>query len=247
MKWFDTHIHSEGRSVEDLKRMADAGIEFAITCAFYPIPPEHPETLLDLFRKLETFEVKRGEKAGMKIFPALGIHPRCIPPKYEVVLPAITRGVAVGEIGLEKGGEMEVKVFKAQLRIAKENDLPCVIHTPRNNKDVITRKTLDILERISFPEELAVIDHITPFTAEEVLRNGYFGGISIQPGKLSPVEALSIVEKYGPERLMLNSDTGFSESEMDAVVKAGTLIAEKLGRDVAEKVGMDNGKKFFKV
>jgi hypothetical protein len=247
MKWFDTHIHSEGRSVEDLKRMADAGIEFAVTCAFYPIPPEHPETLLDLFRKLEIFEVKRGEKAGMSIFPALGVHPRCIPPKYEVVLPAITRGVAVGEIGLEEGGEAEVKVFKAQLRIAKENDLPCIIHTPRNNKEIITEKTLQILERISFPEELAVIDHLSPSTAEDVLKHGYYGGLSVQPGKLTPSEALAIVEEYGPERLMLNSDAGFSESEMDAVAKAGNLIAEKLGREVAEKAGMENAKKFFKV
>ena len=247
MKWFDTHIHSEGRSVEDLRKMADAGIEFAVTCAFYPIPPEHPETLLDLFRKLEIFEAKRGEKAGMNIFPALGIHPRCIPPKYEVVLPAITRGVAVGEIGLEEGGEAEVKVFKAQLRIAKENDLPCIIHTPKNNKEIITEKTLEILEAISFPEELAVIDHLSPLTAEEVLKQGYYGGLSVQPGKLTPSQALEIVEKYGPERLMLNSDTGFSESEMDAVAKAGNLMAEKLGRDVAEEVGMKNAKEFFKV
>ena len=247
MEWFDTHIHSEGRSVEDLKRMADANIRLAVTCAFYPIPPEHPETLLDLFRKLETFEVKRGEKAGMEIFPALGIHPRCIPPKYEVVLPAITRGVAVGEIGLEEGGEAEVRVFKAQLRIAKENDLPCIIHTPRNNKEIVTEKTLDILERISFPEELAIIDHISPSTAKDVLENGYYGGLSVQPGKLTPLEALKIVEEYGPERLMLNSDTGFSESEMDAVAKAGNLIAERLGRDVAERVGMENARKFFKV
>jgi len=247
MKWFDTHIHSEGRSVEDLRRMADAGIESAITCAFYPIPPEHPETLIDLFRKLEIFEVKRGEKAGVKIYPALGIHPRCIPPRYEVVLPAITRGVAVGEIGLEEGGEAEVKVFKAQLRIAKENDLPCIIHTPRNNKEVITEKTLEILEAISFPEELAVIDHLSPSIAGKVLKDRYYGGLSVQPGKLTSLEALTIVEEYGPERLMLNSDTGFSESEMDAVAKAGSLIAEKLGRDVAEDVGMKNAKKFFKV
>jgi hypothetical protein len=34
---------------------------------------------------------------------------------------------------------------------------------------------------------------------------------------------------------------------MDAVAKAGSLIAEKLGRDVAEDVGMKNAKKFFKV
>ena len=79
MEVFDTHIHSEGRSIENLEEMAKNGIKKAITCAYYPIEPKFAETLIDLFRKLTTFEVEREKSVGIEIYPAIGIHPRCIP------------------------------------------------------------------------------------------------------------------------------------------------------------------------
>jgi len=83
MEVFDIYIHSEGRSIDDLSKMAEKGIKRAITCAFYPMEPKFAETMIDLFRKLTTFEVERGKEAGMQIYPAIGIHPRCIPPNFK--------------------------------------------------------------------------------------------------------------------------------------------------------------------
>jgi hypothetical protein len=125
MKIFDTHIHSEGRSIEDLAEMVGMGIEMAISCAFYPIQPLYPETLIDLFRKLTIFEIERGKKAGMRIHAAVGIHPRCIPPKYKRILDMEKSDdwVAFGEIGLESGEKKEVKVLKEQLEVAKKNSI----------------------------------------------------------------------------------------------------------------------------
>jgi len=39
MEIFDTHIRSEGRSVEHFEEMTKNGIKKVITCAFYPIEP----------------------------------------------------------------------------------------------------------------------------------------------------------------------------------------------------------------
>ena len=162
MELFDTHIHSEGRSVEDLKFMAENGIKKALTCAFYPIVPRYGETLIDLFRKLVEFEAYRGKKAGMEIYAAIGIHPRCIPQNW--------------------------------------------------------RNVLEFIE-LSFPEDLAVIDHASSETVEMIRKKGYYVGLTVQPGKLSVDEAVSILNKYGDERFIANSDTGFSESDMLAVRK----------------------------
>ena len=218
----DSHIHSEGRSVEDLRFMAKNGIEKAVTCAFYPIEPRFPETLIDLARKLTEFEPMRGESAGMKIYSAIGIHPRCIPPDWQKVLEFIegySGYIAIGEIGLEKGSDEEKEILKAQILLAKKLDIPVIIHTPKKNKELILEKTLEILDTVSFPEDLALIDHNSLKTVKTVLDKGYWAGITVQPGKLSVEEAVKIVEEFGDENLIANSDTGFSESDMLAVMK----------------------------
>jgi len=222
MEVFDTHIHSEGRSVEDLERMAKEGIVKAVTCAFYPIEPKFAETLIDLFRKLTTFEVERGKSAGMEIYPAIGIHPRSIPPNYRKVLEHMEiECIAFGEIGLETANDLEVEVLTEQLKLAKKLDKPCIIHTPRKNKLEITEKTLKILREVGFPEELAIVDHATPETVKLILDAGYYAGLTVQVGKLKAEEVYAIVSEYGFEKFVLNSDTGFDKADM--VLKATRL------------------------
>lgn len=249
MKCFDSHIHSEGRSVEDLTTMSKEGIKAAITCAFYPIEPMYQETLIDLFRKLIEFEGYRGKKAGMEIYAAIGIHPRCIPPSYNKVLDAMETmdSIAFGEIGLEDVTSKEIEVFESQLKLAKKIDKPCIIHTPRNNKLEVTKKTLEILEKIGFPESLAIIDHVNVETIEIVLKSNYTAGLTVQPGKLGKDEVVTIVEKHGFENFVLNSDTGFSPSDMIAVVKTANALVERFDEKDVEKIAWSNGMKFFKI
>ena len=249
MKCFDTHIHSEGRSVEDLTKMSNSGIKLAITCAFYPIKPMYQETLIDLFRKLNEFESYRGKKAGMEIYAAIGIHPRCIPPKYDKVIKTMEEmdAIAFGEIGLEDATEREVEVFEAQLKLAKRIDKPCIIHTPRNNKKEITLKTIEILKKLEFPENLAVVDHASTETVEIILKNNYIAGLTVQPGKLKETEVVEIVKEHGFESFVLNSDTGFSPSDMTAVVKTTNVLLETFDTMDVEKISWKNGVKFFKI
>ncbi|RLI79848.1 deoxyribonuclease [Archaeoglobales archaeon] len=249
MKCFDTHIHSEGRSVEDLTAMANEGIKAAITCAFYPIKPMFQETLIDLFRKLIDFEKYRGKKTGMEIHTAIGIHPRCIPPTYTKVLEMMEGmdSTAFGEIGLEDATQEEIEVFESQLKLAIRVDKPCIIHTPRNNKKEVTKKTFGILEKIGFPETLAVIDHVSLETVETVLKANYIAGLTVQPGKLREEEVVTIVEEHGFENFILNSDTGFSPSDMFAVVKTVNVLIEKFDKKDVKRVAWENGMRFFRI
>jgi len=250
MDVFDTHIHSEGRSVEDLERMAKEGIKKAVTCAFYPIEPKFPETMIDLFRKLTTFEVERGKSAGMELYPAIGIHPRCIPPNYGRAVESMEEMecVAFGEIGLETATDLEVEVFKEQLKLAKRLDKPCIIHTPRRNKVEVTEKTLKILQEIGFPESLAVIDHATNDTVKVILNAGYYVGLTVQVGKLNAEEVYEIVSEFGFERFVLNSDTGFDKADMFATAKAVRFLEEKgIDKSDIEKLAVKNALRLFKL
>ncbi len=248
LKVYDTHTHSEGRSIKELKEMAEKGIVKINSCAFYPVRPMHYGTLIDLFRKLQEFETERGDKAGLKIYPAIGIHPRCIPPEWEKVIDYMEdyQPKILGEIGLEEGNDLERRVLEAQLSIAAKHDIPCIIHTPRKNKLIVTEKLLDILERISFPAELAVIDHLSHETVSKVFKRGHYCGLTVEKGKLTPEEVLDILKEFEAERFMLNSDSGFGGSEYLSVLRTAEFLLESgLGDDV-KKVSIKNAEAFFK-
>ena len=246
---YDSHIHSEGRSQKELAEMVEAGIRFANSCAFYPVRPLYPETLIDLFRKLEDFETERGKRVGLKIIPALGIHPRCIPQNWRKTTEFLEERPPkiFGEIGLEKGNELEVEVLKEQLKLAKKFDVPCIIHTPRKNKVKVTQKLLSILEELNFPEELAVVDHVSLETVSEVIKRGFHAGLTVEEGKLSESDVLEILKKFGPEKLMLNSDTGFTSLEYLSTSKTISFLLERVEKDALEKIASKNARKFFRV
>ena len=67
--------------------------------------------------------------------------------------------VAIGEIGLETASEMEIKVFKQQLKIAQDMGIKVIVHTPRTNKKEITNITASIIED-NIETSLIQLDHV---------------------------------------------------------------------------------------
>jgi len=250
MKCFDAHIHSEGRSSEDLEFMASEGVKRAITCAFYPIIPKHQGTLIDHFRKLITFEKERGARAGMEIYPAIGVHPRCIPPQFDKILEFMEKdeeSIAFGEIGLERGGKIEKDVLIIQLKIAEKLDKPCIIHTPKNNKLEMTKEIIKVLEDLNFPMERVILDHATPETVEIILKRGYHAGLTVEEGKITPEDVVRIVKEYGTKNLIINSDTGFAPSMKIAVAQTTRILLENFNEKTVSKLVWDNANKFFEI
>jgi hypothetical protein len=250
--YFDSHFHSEGIGFSEIRKMAEAKIVEACSVAFYPVKPLYAETMIDLFRKLIEFEPRRCEAAGLKLHVAVGIHPRCIPQSYKKALEFVENmevegWVAFGEIGLEKGTSLEIEVLQEQLKIAERLDVPCIIHTPRANKKTITEKILSILEKMNFPDSLAVIDHVNFETLDMVYRTGYKIGLTVQPGKLSPKDVLRIVEGREIEKFVINSDAGFSDSDFIAVSKAARFLEANVEKDVVRRVAFENAKEFLRV
>ncbi len=241
---FDSHVHSEGLGVTELRKMKESGIEKICSLSFYPVKPLFPQTLIDAFRKLEDFERRRCKVLGIEMFAGVGIHPRCIPPNYATVIEHLEANEwdLFGEIGLENATNEEIKVFEDHLRVAKSKEIPCVIHTPRNNKRVVTQKTIEVLESVSFPAELAVIDHVNFENLDLVLKKDYWIGLTVQLGKLSVEEVAKIIEEHGSERFIVNSDSGYGNEFVTAVAEVAKIVGKE-----AEKICFKNTEKFLGV
>ncbi|MDZ5698636.1 TatD family hydrolase [Chelativorans sp. M5D2P16] len=54
--------------------------------------------------------------------------------------------VAIGEIGYDEQTDLEDHYFRAQLELAKELELPVMIHTPHRDKKRGTTRSLDVIE-----------------------------------------------------------------------------------------------------
>jgi predicted metal-dependent TIM-barrel fold hydrolase len=224
----DAHIHADTRPYEDFGNMAIAGVKAAITCAHDPLRMSTSDVVLDHFHRILNNDVNRAEENGLKLYVALGIHPRSIAKDYERVmekLPFLLKDkgiVAIGEIGLETASKSEKNVFKRQLLLAETLNMVAIIHTPRRNKEKITTITTQIIEENVDPHSV-LIDHVDGSIIDNLMDLGTMMGLTIQPNKMTPDEAVSILmeygDEYGLERFVLNSDMSSSPSDPLSVPK----------------------------
>ena len=241
----DSHTHIYLAGYQPIEEMVKAGYEAVVQCAYIPVRPSGASTVRDLFEWLIFSERERCRKYGLECYVAVGIHPRCAPrADYKGVLGAVEEYltapgvVALGEVGLEAEGHVEL--LRDQLKIAKRLDRPAIIHTPKRNKLEATELILKVLKEVGMPEDLAVVDHVRPETAEMVRREGYWIGLTVQPGKLTVEEAVAIADTYGPEKFLVNSDVGEDPADPLAVLR----FSEKYDKwPLAE----GNPRKFFRL
>ncbi|MCP4130458.1 MAG: TatD family hydrolase [bacterium] len=128
MNLVDAHCHLESPElVEDLdsilKDAGDAGIVKLITSA---VTPRQWPVSVSIARKYPEVEC------------ALGVHPWFASPEHrekirDLAAARDTGAVAIGEIGLDKKIEnpdftIQTEIFEQQLAIARETDLPVIIH-----------------------------------------------------------------------------------------------------------------------
>nr|WP_255350869.1 TatD family hydrolase [Methanothermobacter sp. CaT2] len=225
MQWFkggfeliDSHIHADTRPFEDFELMAVSGIEGAITCAHDPLEMTSSDVVMAHFRRLVTVDPERAARNGLKLYIALGIHPRAIPRDPERViekLPDLLKNpsvVAVGEVGLDSGSEIEKDVFKSQLKVAEELGYPVIVHTPRRGKADITPQIMDVIDG-TIDESMVVVEHVNMEVLPELVETECMLGLTVQPEKLTPEEAVEILREYGTERFVLNSDMSSAPSD----------------------------------
>ena len=246
-------MHADARSGEDFREMFLAGIDTAITCSYYPYRIPHELVLLNHLNRILEFDTKRASEYGLELKVALGIHPtnsNVNPDKiFENLYKWSETGqiVAIGEIGLEDLTDEEIDIFKRQLDIADELNSKVIIHTPRKNKKEVLKEILDILPQ-HLDENQAVIDHINPQTVGDAINTDCMLGLTVQPQKMDKFEAISILDEYGFDKFLLNSDISNKPSDPLSVPKTVRELARQgYGQSEIEKVSHTNAQEFFKI
>jgi hypothetical protein len=100
-----------------------------------------------------------------------------------------------------------------------------LVHTPHNNKLEGTLRIIAICKEMELKPELVDIDHNTEETMQHALDGGFWAGITMYPRtKCTPQRARDMVERFGIERVLLNSSADWEWSDPLAVPKAARLM-----------------------
>lgn len=256
MKIFDPHIHMTSRTTDDYQAMADAGVYAVLEPAFWLGQPRtHVGSFEDYFLSLIGWERFRASQFGIWHFCTIGMNPK------EANNPRVAQGVldlmprylakdgvvAVGEIGYDDQTEDEQRFMEAQIELAREFELPILIHTPHRDKLRGTERTLETIAKTGFPEERVLVDHNTEETLPLVLQTKCWAGHSVYPfTKMDQQRMATLVEQYGPERIIVNSAADWGVSDPLMVPKTVAVMRER-GIDEAaiSQIVWDNPIAFF--
>ncbi len=256
MQLFDPHVHMTSRTTDDYQAMAAAGIAAVVEPAFWVGQPRtHVGTFEDYFLSLLGWERFRAQQFGIRHFCTLALNPK------EANNEALAAGVigllrrylekdgvvAVGEIGYDDQTEAEHRRFTEQLALAREFELPVLIHTPHRDKKRGTERTLALIAETKFPPELTLVDHNNEETLEMVLRSGCWAGHSIYPAtKMDEPRMVTLVQKYGAERILVNSAADWGVSDPLKVPKTAEALRRAGVADAAiETICWTNPVRFF--
>jgi predicted metal-dependent TIM-barrel fold hydrolase len=235
MRLFDPHIHMTSRTTDDYQAMAAAGISAIVEPAFWVGQPRtHVGTFEDYFLSLLGWERFRAQQFGIRHFCTLALNPKeaNVAKLAEGVLALLPKYlekdgvVAVGEIGYDDQTEAEDRVFRAHIDLAREFELPILIHTPHRDKKRGTERTLALVKEVAFPPELTLVDHNNEETLPLVLASGCWAGHSIYPAtKMDEGRLAALVAKYGPDRIIVNSAADWGVSDPLKVPKTAEAMA----------------------
>jgi predicted metal-dependent TIM-barrel fold hydrolase len=268
MRIFEPHAHMTSRTTDDYEAMAASGVKVLVEPAFWLGQPRSSVgSFIDYFNSLLGWERFRAGQFGIRHHCTIGLNPKeanddTLRREVLALLPrylAKDGVVAVGEIGYDAMTPAEDDALRAQFDLAREFELPALVHTPHRDKAAGTHKTLQLVEETGVAPETILIDHNNELTVKEVHASGCWAGFSIYPNtKMDEYRMVRILEDVGTDRIMINSacdwgvsdplkvaktaaamrDAGFDDDDIDKVVwrnpleffaQSGRLILDDLG------------------
>jgi predicted metal-dependent TIM-barrel fold hydrolase len=236
MRIFDPHVHMTSRTTDDYERMAGAGIKAIVEPSFWLGQPRTSVgSFVDYFSSLLGWERFRAQQFGITHHCTIGLNPKeandeRLAGEVLEILPRVLEKdgvVAVGELGFDSMTKAEEHALAQQLDLAREHELPALIHTPHRDKVAGTRRTLEIIRDVDFPPELALIDHNNELTVGMVADTGCWLGFSIYPfTKMDEHRMVRILQEYGLERMLVNSAADWGISDPLKVSKTAAAMRE---------------------
>lgn len=237
MMFIDPHTHMISRTTDDYEAMAASGVVAVIEPAFWIGQPRtHVATYMDYLSSIVGFERFRAGQFGIRHYCTIGLNSKEanneeLAEAVMEILPrfALKEGVvAIGEIGYDEQTELEDRYFRQQLELAKELDLPVMIHTPHRDKKRGTSRSMDVCEEHGMDPGKIIVDHNNEETVREVLDRGYWAAFSIYPStKMGNERMVEILGEYGANRIMVDSACDWGISEPLGVAKTARLALER--------------------
>lgn len=224
MQIIQPHYHAIARTAQDYERMAMSGVVAVAEPAFWAgFDRRYPETFIDYFRQISEFEPTRAAQYGIRHFCWVAVNPK------EAENVELTKTVldhmpeffakptclGVGETGLHKSTKNECDSLQAHVELAMKHNQLVLIHTPHlADKKYGTRRVLEVLAGLNVDPQRIWIDHVEEQTIGPCLDAGYWVGFTLYPiTKCSPKRAVDMIEKYGYERLLVNSSADWGPSD----------------------------------
>ena len=234
---FDTHAHYDDEKFDEdrdelLKSLADAGVGTVVDAASTIDSCHQIIELIDKYPFL---------------YGTLGIHPSECKDMTEDDLDWIRQQlknpkvVAIGEIGLdyywpEPDHDIQKKWFEKQLELAKETDMPVVIHSRDAAED-----TLNMIKMAQLPPKTVDI-HCFSYSKEmarEYLNMGYYLGVG-GVVTFKNAKKLKEVVEYAPiENILLETDCPYLAPEPNRGKRNSSLNLEYVVDKIAELKNMD--------
>lgn len=235
----DTHAHYDDEAFNPdrdalLNSMAENGIEKVLNvCA----------SISELYRTVELME------KYPFVYGAVGVHPDDAPQMTQDTLDEIRRlsrmdkMVAIGEIGLdyywhkeEHEHEIQKKMFRAQMEIAREAQMPFMIHSREAAKD-----TLDIVKDYMKGGMYGGIIHCFSYAKEmarEYLDMGLYLGIG-GVVTFKNAKKLKEVVEYAPlDQIVLETDSPYLSPEPNRGKRNDSRNLVYVAREIARIKGV---------
>lgn len=205
-KIFDTHAHYDSDSFDEdreavIKELKENGVIGVLNCGS------------DLYGLRKSVELAKNFDM---FYAAVGIHPENADEFNEEVIKEIREYVkyekvkAIGEIGLDyywdenPPREVQKEIFRAQMKLADELNLPVIIHDRDAHGD-----TLEIMKE--FPNVIGVVHCFSGSVefAKECIKLGYYIGFT---GVLTFKNAKKLVDvcrEIPADRMLVETDCPF--------------------------------------
>ena len=208
----------------------------------------------DYFDSLLGWERFRAAQFGIRHHATIALNPKeANDPRCREVLAEVPRYllkdgvVAVGEVGYDSMTPEEDEVFAAQLQMAREAELPVLVHTPHRDKLAGTRRTLDLVAESGLPPEQVLVDHLNETNVALVRDAGAWAGFSIYPDtKMDEDRMVAILQEFGTERMIVNSAADWGRSDPLKTAKTGhAMLAAGFSEDDVDQVLWRNPVAFY--
>jgi predicted metal-dependent TIM-barrel fold hydrolase len=108
-----------------------------------------------------------------------------------------------------------------------------MIHTPHRDKTKGTSRSMDVCIEHGLDPSMVVIDHNNEETIQEVLDRGFWAAFTLYPKtKMGSERMVEVVQRFGSERVFIDSSADWGVSDPMAVPKTARLM---LARGISEE------------